>query len=542
MPCVAKEGIAMIRDGEHSHDHGWVRVGNIDIKRVFRDTNIHQGQVRIPSAFHPLPDFRPASEAALADAMEGIAPNIGVVSRFDPSRGPFSDPNVKRTLWAQSLEFLRDINSVQHGKTELLGAWLQTWLAEAAQLNEPAVGFFAATQNDSTKTDRLIWRSRRILNCLSHALPNLDGFDAKVRHAFWAAIVDDIAKIGAPSDSLWSILKDGFNPLSPRAIWLRAVALLGVEAAFPNFILSDLVETSVEQVKASIQNDGLMQGGAIVGSLSAGADLCMLARIPAVEPVLHEIRTALASLRHRDGTLVTFGTGAVDYTKLLNAVIGPGDWKASALYLESGIARGSTSTVCVWMKSPLAGQNWGAICEIEVAGGALLTSAQAGRSAIKFTSPITVVQSRSKRRDEEQHLILESSSTFQVSGQLTGRSYTSLRQIRIARSGSTIEGEDIVRASSINQPIVVKEIWFAIPHDCTCYLSKDRQSVLIVTTQQQAWRFRVQGLDISVEMGSDTTQRKHRLGGRVFVICRCSDAEPKNDFRATWQFVLEDLV
>jgi hypothetical protein len=519
-------------------DHqGWISIAGVDVKRVFRETSLRHGNILVPTQFFVLPDFRPASDAALAQALEGLAPGMGGLSEFDPALGPFSSDSVKSTPWAQSLDFMRDIKSAQIGQTKLAPAWIKGWLNCQATENGQPIALFAPHQLANTKTDRLIWRSRRILNCLAHVLPMLEEFDDHARSAFWNALLHDVAKVGAPTDTLWNSLKDGFSPLSQRAVWLRAVALLGVEASLPSLLRTDLVDKSINDVKASIQSDGLMQGGSIIGTLSAGADLCMLGRIPAIEGVLNQIRHALVTLRHKDGTLVTFGAGASEYSQLLNGVIGPGSLKPATLLLESGVVRLCAQGTVVWLRTPQSNHACGAVFEIEADSGALISSYSSGQSAVGLSVPVHVSQARCKRRDEQDFHIIEASATLT----LGGRNYTSLRQIRVSKDGSRIDGEDILKPEGPKQDAIVKEICFAIPSACAYYLSKDEQSAVIVTSGQQAWRFRAEGMDISFKIGSDSNQRTMVPTKRYIMVCRASDMQRRSDFRATWQFVLEDL-
>ena len=99
----------------------------------------------------------------------------------------------------------------------------------------------------------------------------------------------------------------------------------------------------------------------------------------------------------------------------------------------------------------------------------------------------------------------------------------------------------MIKAGQGHDETGIKEICFAISETSQCYLSTDKQSVLIVTSQQQAWRFRICGMDIAVELGSITTQRNESAPLRHVIICRCSNSQRQGDFRATWQLVLEDL-
>lgn len=517
-----------------------------DIKRVFASEKVSDGRVVTPSSFHALPDFRPSSEKAFEDALQGIAPASTQLSKFNPVSGPFSLEAAAFDSWAQSLDFLRDIKAANIGSSKLSHTWVQGWLAVAGDHAEKLTSLFAATHPNSSKTDRLIWRSRRILNCLSHVLPILAKLDQQTTEAFWRALMSDIAKIGAPTDTLWASLKDGFDPLSPRAIWLRAVALLGVEAALPGLLRVELVEKSLDHIRASIQSDGMFMGGSVIGTLSAGADLCMLPRIAAIEPILHRVRNALASLRTSDGTLVTFGLSGGDYAQLLGAIIGPGYDKPSALLLESGIARMSAEDIIIWMRTPTSGQIWGATCAVDVAGGALLTNFGTGNSGVAYNAPARISQARCKRRDEQDSMMVEVSATLTFATTISSKNYHSLRQIRLARDGTRIEGEDTVRpdpsaGQSGAHDAVVKELCFGVPQTNKVFLSKDKQSVLIVTSRQQAWRFRIQGMDICVEMRSSTERRNMRRLPEHIIVCRCLDLQRSIDFRTTWQFALEDI-
>lgn len=524
--------LAQMRDDQAS-----ASILGVDLKNVFQGRFLNGTHVALPVNFHQLPDFRRASSKALESALEGRPPADTKLPRFDPLLGPFSLEAVASCAWAQSLEFLRDIKTASIGDAKLTITWASGWLKHVSTHPERHIGLFAHAQEDSTKTQRLVWRSRRVLNSLSHVLPILPYVTPSLRDAFWHTLLTDIAKLCAPTQTLWAHLKEGFDPLSPRALWLRAVAILGVEAAFPGLLRPDLLGKSVETIKGTIQRDGLIAGGSIVGTLSAGADLCMLARIPDVEPSLHKLRTALASLRHKDGTLVTFGTGQPDYCHLLAAVLGPGDWKPSALLIDSGIARLSVKDTTLWMRAPQSNRTWGATCEVEVASGALVTSYLAAHAAVNLEAPIIVTQPRCTRRDEPDCSILEASATVSIAG----IACTSVRQVKVALNGRTIDGEDIIRPQTGDRSINVTEFCFGIPASCSWSVSKDQNSVLIVTSQQQAWRFRAQGMDISVQIRSDRNLNDRSHSGPYVIVCRHLAKHQSSDFRAVWQFASEDL-
>ena len=520
------------------NDHKVVRIDGIDLKRVFQEAYLETGHLRIPTDFYALTDYRPPSDVAYADALKGVAPTGSGLGRFDPSVGPFSLDGAVISPWAQSLDFLRDIRDARTGSVQLSQLWVREWLYSVATAADKAPAFYTASKTGASKTNQLIWRARRVLNCLSHVLPLVGSLDRDTAHMFWRTLMRDISKLGTPNYSLWANLKDGIDPLSPRAIWLRAIALLAVESSFPGLLLIDLVEKSSEQIGLSIQNDGMMQGGSVIGTLSACADLCMVLHIPQVMPVLRKVQNALASLRRKDGTLVTFGKGSSDYVTLLNAVLGPGPHKPSSLLLTSGITRMSACETNVWLSAPQSNSDWGASCEIEAYGENLLTNIGSMQSAIALSSFAEVTNSRSKRRDENDRMILESTADFNISAQ----TYHTLRQIRMSHNGLSIEGEDWAKSESNIRDACVQEICFVIPSSCTCHLSQNKQSVLIVTSQQQAWRFRAQGMDIRVEKASDDQVHGTKLHQQHFIICRYLNMQRSNDFRAKWTLLLEELV
>ena len=513
----------------------------VDLKRVFKSDNLNEGWVRTPSRFYPLPDARPASEMALADALKGIAPKNTGLADFDPLLGPFTLDASAESSWAQSLDFLRDIQSASIRSAKLSKTWVRQYLSVAeSQLQKPN-SFFTPSRETSTKTDRLIWRARRILNSCCYILPVLDESDDETLSIFWQVLMTDIAKLASPTETLWASLRDGFDPLSPRAIWLRAIALVGVEAAIPGLLRTDLIQKSIDQIKTSFQNDGMFVGGSIMATLAAGADLCLLTRIHSVEPILARVRTALCTLRAQDGTLVTFGTGAADYAHLVSAIIGSRAVKPTTLLLESGIGRLCTSDTTIWLRVPQSDQNLGAVAQVEVKGGALLT-----QSSVIFETAVNVSQARCKRRDEQDFLMLEVSATLLVDIGGHASTVNSLRQIRVARNGLLIEGEDMLRLDMAGPArgrpnLGVKEIHFGIPTTCKCLLSHDKSSVLIVTSQQQAWRFRIQGMDMSVELRADRNAQSLGQAAQRIIVCRCLDLQRIGDFRTTWQLVVEEI-
>jgi hypothetical protein len=531
----------MALDTHEGVDQGLVKVQGAPIKQVFAQGYILGERVQRPPQFQPLTDFRPASEAARADAIAGIPPNGTQAGRFDPLLGPFSDPVLAQSAWAQSLEFLRDIKSATIGTTNLTKAWIAYWLNRNAHATSTHMTLFSTSPGTASKSSQMIWRARRVLNCLSHVLAILYELDDQTRDLFWQTLYSDIVKLAVPSDTLLAKLTERFDPLSPRASWLRAVALLGVEVAFPELLRPEWSQRSVNIIKNAMQSDGMIRGGSVIGTLSAATELSMLTSIAATGPLLNASKTALASLRRQDGTLVTFGAGSPHYNMLLKAVLGQQPVKPVSLLLASGIARAQAHQTVVWMRSAQPDNSCGASCEIEAKGHILLTNIARDVSGLALKSPAQIINSGCKRRDEPDCIILETDATVRLSGQI----YHSLRHIKLAADGSRIEGQDDLRpefsqpASSAQHTPVIS-LHFVLPQTSTCHLSKDKRSVLIVTSPQQMWRFRCEAMDIALEIGSEQQGRNSSLFRHAVMVCRSVDAPRQGEFRANWQFVLEE--
>ncbi len=513
-----------------------VSIASIEPQRVFCDAHIHRGMVQVPSDFHVLPDFRPVSRNAAEDARSGIAPLSAGADGFDPRLGPFSQPRIAVSTWAQSLDFLRDISTVSLDNSKLSPMWITGWLNHLAQHREKSAPLIPTAQSISMKANRLLWRSRRVLNCLAHVLPIIDTFESEIASRFWQVLLSDIAKLAAPTDTFWASIKEGLDPLSPRTSWSRAVAICGVEAAFPGLLRAVLIDKALDNIRSLVQTDGLMREGSIIGTVSAAADLSMMTRLPAIEPILQSLRLALASLRRADNSLVTFGAGASEYGQLLTAVLGPETWRPTTVFSGSGIARATAGRTTVWLRACQPNGNWGALCEIEAGGSALLTNFSTIKSGLNLAVEAQATHTRIKRRDEPEMLILDASAELKLSSE----TFTVQRQIRIAQSGNVVEGEDSFSSTAHAQHIGVKQLCFALAETCVCHASKDGRSVLIVTSGQQAWRFRSEGMDIRIEIGSGPSGSHASLPLRQFLVCRSLSAQHGIEFRARWQLSLED--
>jgi hypothetical protein len=517
-------------------DSQTIAISEIDAKRVFCANYLVGAKVRIPQNCHPLPDFRHPNQEASEQAKQGLAPSSCDQARFNPRLGPFSIEAISASSWAQGLDFMRDIKGIKVGGALLTVAWTQTWLDVQSRKLSQSKGMFWGQDQSSSKTERLIWRARRIQNCLAHVLPILHKLESAAQRAFWPVLLNDIAKLAAPSDGLWKQLTSGFDTLSPRAVWSRSITLLAVEASLPGLLRSDLIAQALDQVTQLIQSDGMFAGGSIIATLSAGADLCMLTRIVSIAPLLDKLRIALASLRRSDGSLVTFGDGLPDYTQLLSSVLGPPPWRSSPILVKSAIGRTQVDQTLVWLRAPVSKRNFGALLEIEARGTPLLGNVGHRVSGIQFRSLATITNSHCKRRDEGNQVIME--ATAEVL--LEGRNYSAMRHIKMSLDGRSIEGEDSVIPSQTSSPSGADSVAFALPMGCRVSISKDKCSVLIVTSKQQAWRFRAEGMDIEVEIGSETAAGHGTERVACVVVCRSSVPYGKGHYSVKWHIVAED--
>lgn len=511
-------------------------VGGVDPKRVFAAQYLVNSRVIIPPVAHILSDFRPISATAQDQARLGVAPETSKVPKFDPLFGPFSEHASIYCGWAQGLEFMRDIKSLELGGVKLAPNWVEQWLKTAKAARHQANGLFAQAHHNSTKAQRLLWRARRVQNCLAHIVPLLPKLKPGFEQDFWQTLIDDIGKLGAPTDSLWAQLMNGFDPLSARAIWYRSITLLAVETALPGFLQRELLVKARDQIAASVQSDGMFLGGSVIATLSAGADLCMLTRNLELDSVTSKVRGALASLCLSDGGLVSFGEVVSCHRELLAAVLGPDRPVVTSIMPKSGIVSAGLNKTKVWLKAPTDGRTFGAALEIEADGHSLFTNGPGQHSAIRLNAAASVSTTHCKRRDEENQLILQTSAEIIVHN----HPYTHMRQIRISNGGRIIEGEDILRGSSPASPIIVTAIWFVLPQTCHVTMSRDGQSALIVTSQQHAWRFRAQGMDISVEIGSETfVEPSFKVGSRI-ITCRLPEPKSNCNLSVKWRIASEE--
>jgi hypothetical protein len=509
----------------------------VAIHKVFCEHFIAEDGIIIPNIVSILADCRPASERALHDALVGIAPASANISPFDPTNGPFQAKGASLSHWVQSLDFLRDIQNARIGSQSLLLLWLQAWLSVSPDTTQMPPLLHAKMTQGSTKTQRLNWRARRILNCLAHALAIVPELDAQVRHKFWARLLEDIGMVCAPTGSFWAQLTNGFDPLSTHALWLRAVAIVAIAGTFEGLLRADVVTQARAHIGSCVKNDGLFDSGSITTTVSAAADLFGVAHDPAIKGIFDRMRAALALLRHRDGALVTFAGGARDHIILLQNLIGTGEWKRSGLLLSQAIVVAPARTTDVWLRGMQQGSSWGSVCEIGVDGTAFLTNSRDTKSAIGFSEPATVTQTRAKRRDEPEAIILETNSDVQVGV----NTYRLFRQIRISLDGRKIDGEDTVTCIDQRSSHCVTKLCFLFPTEVTIRGSQDGNSALLVLPTRNVWRLRVGELPVSNELSIDSAKNTILFAPKaVNLTTLVGQKKQTTIFSVLWKFCIED--
>jgi hypothetical protein len=518
-----------------------VNVQGVDVRRVVSHANLTSDKMIVPrsdcnwSVLYS--DCRKPSEMAAQQSQLGIAPDSENLPNFDPLKGPFSAAAAAYSPWAQSLDFLRDISKVKITGTALSPAWLKTWCETPVPGSENLVERLTHAQTEqSTKTQRLIWRSKRVVNCLVYGLPLLDQFDENTQQRFWNHLLTDVVRLGAPTDTFWQSLVSGFHPLSPRALWLRAYAIVCFDAAFKGFLLADLVQKSAYHLDQAIEKDGIMSGGSIMATLSAGADLALIANSPQVARPLGRIRQALTTLTHDSGNLVMLGEGAGEYQELLHALIGAKSAQRSAVLSSAGIAHARVENSNLWLRAPQEASIWAGICDLETDGTSLLENQAQIKSAMKFDSPLHVLSSKTKRRDEQDVVILETSATIA----LRGSEFHLCREMRISQQGRAIACEDSISSTGVPifQPLVA--ICFALPQSCQFSVAQDGHSILILRANKSAWRLRTQFMTPSL-VSIRSEEKKCNLDTTTnFIECKPESDWRKNTIRTIWTLIKED--
>lgn len=512
------------------------RLGH-DLRGLFEPGVFSDDGSLVSQQWHPLPDFRPSVHEEGLNLLQGRTPFRTGLGSFDPYLGPFVLPAALSHSWAASFEFLRDLSPSYGDLVPILELWLDQWFIRQNQEPQSSVVRWKAAPNGPSRSDVLIWRGRRVINWLAHLLPLMQEFSPGLQAKIWHALLADIARLIEPDRGFLATLTSGWEPLSRRAVWTRASAILSVCGSAPGLLRHATFVEALERVEQLIAPDGMFADGSPLGTLSAAADLAMLTRVVEVEPINQRVRQALITLQRANGSLVTFNKQR-GYGGLVESVLGPGRWRRSSILKTGNIGLIEAGSSRLWMRTPVGLSESGPICEIEANGCELVSSGPSGLSALMFDRSIAMSNPQIRRRDEDGRALLESKSTFEVDG----HRHSCIRTVTIRQDGKLIQGEDALFSGASGARVQVVGLQFDLGEGCDPVISRDGESILIRTPARQAWRFRCPGFETqinqaSVELSSGLSQiRRHQL------LCKAKINDTSKDTIIRWDLQLEDLI
>jgi hypothetical protein len=484
-----------------------VRLGH-ELRGLFEEGVFNVDGSLVQRQWYPLPDFRLSVQEVGLELLQGRTPVHTGLGNFDPFLGPFSIPSAMNQCWTASFEFLRDLSPSYGDLMPILELWLDQWFIRQTQEPQSGLAKWKTMTKGPGRSDILIWRARRILNWLAHLLPMLNAFSPTLQARIWHALLADIGRLIEPDRGLLASLRGG-APLSRRAVWTRASAVLGVSGSAPGLLREATVAEALDRVEELIAPDGMFSDGTPLGTLSAAADLAMLTRVIEVEPVNQRVRQALATLQRENGSLVTFNKQR-GYGGLVESVLGPGRWKRSSILKTGNIGVIEAGSSRLWMRTPTGPSEAGPICEIEAHGFELVSCSPSGLSALMFDRSVVMSNPQIRRRDEEGQALLEGKSTFEVDG----HRHTCIRTVTIRQDGKHIHGEDAIFAGASGARVQVLGLQFDLGEGCNPVPSRDGESILIRTPLRQIWRFRCSGLatkikEFTVRPSLGSSQSRH---------------------------------
>ena len=491
----------------------------------------------LPRHWHPLPDFRASVQEEGLDLLQGRTPARTGLGSFDPVLGPFSLPSALSQSWTASFEFLRDLSPSYGDLMPILELWLDQWFLRQTQEPQSGLAKWKATASGPSRSEVVMWRGRRIINWLAHLLPMIHAFSPKLQAKIWHALLADIARLIEPDRSFLANLTSGWEPLSRRAVWTRAAAILGVSGSAPGLLRRATIDEALDRVEELIAPDGMFADGSPLGTLSAAADLAMLTRVIEAEPINQRARQALTTLQRANGSLVTFSKQR-GFGGLVESVLGPGRWRRSSILKTGHIGLIEAGASRLWLRTPAGPSDTGPICEVEVDGIELISCSASGLSALMFAQTVTMSDPQIRRRDEDGQALLEGKSSFEVEG----HRHSCIRSVTIRQDGKHIQGEDAVFSGVSGPRVQVLGLLFDLGEGCTPVPSRDGESILIRTPARQAWRFRCPGFDIEIkqpdhELSSGLSQnRRHQL------VCRAKASDIRKDTIIRWDLQLEDMI
>jgi uncharacterized heparinase superfamily protein len=512
------------------------RLGH-ELRGLFEEGEFNDDGSLVQRQWYALPDFRLSVQEVGLELLQGRTPAHTGLGNFDPFQGPFSLPSALSHNWTASFEFLRDLSPSYGDLVPVLELWLDQWFLVQTHEPQSGVAKWKASSIGASRSDLQIWRGRRVINWLAHLLPMMQAFSLKLQTKIWYALFTDIGRLIEPDRGFLAGLARGWEPLSRRAVWTRASAILCVSGSAPGLLRQATSEEALDRVEELIAPDGMFADGSPVGTLSAAADLAMLTRVVESEPVNKRVRQALVTLQRANGSLVTFNKQH-GYGGLVESVLGPGHWRRSSILKTGRIGLIEAGSTRLWLRAPQGSSDTGPICEIEAHGVELVSNSPLGLSAMLFEQSVSMFDSQIRRRDEDGKALLEGKAAFDVDGQR----HSCIRTVTIRQDGKHVCGEDALFSSGSGARVQVVGLQFDLGEDCSPVPSRDGESILIRTPAQQTWRFRCAGFDIQlnqfrVDLLSGLSQnRRHQL------VCKHRANDASTDTIMRWDLQLEDLI
>jgi hypothetical protein len=511
-----------------------VRLGH-ELRGLFETGVFDDYGLLVRRQWHPLPDFRPSVQEEGLDLLQGRTPARTGLGNFDPFLGPFSLPPALSHSWTASFEFLRDLSPAYGDLVPILELWLDQWFIRQTQEPQSGLAKWKAASIGPSRSDLQIWRGRRIINWLAHLLPMMQAFSLKLQTKIWSDLLTDIAHLIEPDRGFFAGLARRWEPLSRRAVWTRASAILGVSCSAPGLLRQATFQEALTRVDELIAPDGMFADGSPLGTLSAAADMAMLTRLVDAEPINQRVRLALATLQRSDGSLVTFDKQG-GYGGLVEAVLGPGHWRRASILKTGHIGFIEAGSVRLWLRAPTGQSEAGPICEVEAGGAELISSSPSGLSALMFDQKVAVVGQQIRRRDEDGHAFLEAKTTFEVDG----HRHTCVRTVKVRDDGKLIHGEDVLLSSANGARLVLRGLMFDLSQGCILVPSRDGESVLIRTLARQTLRIRCPGFHADIKHDRISEALELSRNRRQNLLFRPKTNDAAIDVIIRWDLQFED--
>lgn len=490
-----------------------------------------------PRHWHALPDFRISVQDEGLELLQGTTPVRTGLGSFDPFLGPFSIPESIKQSWAASFEFLRDLSPSYGDLVPILELWLDQWFQREKQEQQTGLAKWKAASSGPNRSEALIWRGRRVINWLAHLLPMLPAFSPNIQARIWHSLLADIGRLIEPDRGFIASLTSAWEPLSRRAVWTRAIALLGVSGCAPALLRQSTVAEALDCVEELIAPDGMFSDGSPLGTLSAAADLAMLTRLVEAESISQRVRQALATLQRADGSLVTFNKQR-GYGGLVESVLGPGQWRRSSILKSGHIGLIEAGPTRLWLRAPSGASEVGPTCEIEAHGYELISNSSNGLSALLFKQMVDMSEAQIRRRDDGGNALLEARASFEVDGQR----HSCIRTMTIGSDGRVISGEEALFAGANGPRVEFSGLLFDLGEGCTAAQSRDGESVLIRTPARVAWRFRCAGFNTEIKHANIAVNPNLSQNRRHQLLCRPKSNDLSKDIIIRWDLQLEDLI